>query len=98
MRRNWNDREALCRLQQWINDGKWQGTSHFRKFNSSLYEYLYRTTGMTSAFSKLGFDYLDFKKSKGKPQVHRAEQDVIQDLASFIQNDRWEGIRHLQVN
>src|SRR3954454_19274399 len=95
---SWNDHSALSMLKKWIDDEKWEGTIHFRKHNSSLYEYLYRVMGLDSAFSKLGLNYSDFKKSKGRRQKGREDEKVIKELLSLIREDKWKGVRHLQVN
>lgn len=98
MRITWNEHSALSLLRNWIDDGKWEGTVHFRKHNSSLYEFLYRTIGMDSAFKKLGLKYSDFKKSKGKHQKIRQDKEVINELHSLIKENKWKGVRHLQKN
>lgn len=85
-------------LKKWIDDGKWEGTIHFRKHNSSLYEFLYRTMGMDAAFRKLGLNYSDFKKSKGKHQKIRQEKEMIHELHSLIIENKWKGVRDLQEN
>ena len=77
---SWNDHSALSMLKKWIDDEKWEGTIHFRKHNSPLYEYLYRVMGLDSAFSKLGLNYTDFKKSKGRRQKGREDEKVIKEL------------------
>lgn len=95
MRRSWNEHDALLLLQKWISEQKWEGTAHFRRYNSSLYEFLYRTIGMDTAFDKLGLNYSDFKKSKGKYLKIRSDEEVISDLHNFIQAGKWKGSKHL---
>src|SRR5699024_1085580 len=94
----WNKEFALESLKHWINDGEWEGTAHFRKHNSSLYEYLYRTFGMEVAFKKIGLDYETFKKSKGKKIRHRSDKEVLQDLLCWINEGKWINVKDLQVN
>lgn len=98
VRESWNPDLALRMLKDWIVNGKWEGTTHFRKHNSSLYEYLYRTMGLDEAFDRLGLDYQDFKKSKGKRKIKRDDDEVIEELKHIIQNGKWKGIRYLQEN
>lgn len=97
-RTSWNEDSALFALKKWIDDGKWDGTTHFRKNNTSVYEYLYRTIGLESAFEKLGLNYADFKKSVGKRTKIRPDEEVINELHSLTSNGNWKGIRHLQIN
>ena len=98
MRTSWTEETALSLLKKWIDDGKWDGTVHFRKHNSSLYEYLYRSFGFHAAFEKLGLDYTDFKKSKGKQLKNRNDEVVIHELQILLQKGRWKGVRHLQIH
>lgn len=98
MRSKWDSQDALLQLKKWIEDGKWRGTIHFRQYNTSLYEYLYRTFGLEDAFKKIGFNYIDFKKKQGKRLKKRSEQEINQDLQNLIQSNQWEGVRDLQLN
>jgi len=98
VRTSWNERKALHMLKKWIVEGNWKGTAHFRKHNPSLYEYLYRTMGLDTAFRKLGLNYSKFKKSKGKHQLKRKDEEVITELHTLIESGKWKGIRNLQVN
>lgn len=98
MRESWNEHKALLLLKKWLDENKWEGTAHFRKLNSSLYEFLYRTLGMNAAFEKLGLNYSDFKKSKGKHLRIRSDHEVINDLHDFIKVGKWEGVRHLSIH
>jgi len=52
LKMQWNKQVDLESSKHWIDKGEWQGTAHFRKHNSFLYEYLYRTFGMDIAFEK----------------------------------------------
>jgi hypothetical protein len=54
--------------------------------------------GLDSAFRKLGLNYSDFKKSKGKRQKSRKDEKVINELHSLIREGKWKGVRHLQEN
>ena len=98
MKTQWDEESALDLLEKWIDDGNWDGTVHFRKHNSSLYEYLYRAIGLPVAFEKLGLDYSDFKKSKGKRPNRRKDEVVINELHSLIREGGWRGVRDLQEN
>src|SRR3954451_21637914 len=98
MRTYWNEHSALSMLKKWIDDEEWEGTVHFRKHNSSLYEYIYRTIGLDSAFRTIGLNYSDFKKSKGKRLKGRKDEKVINELHSLIREGEWKGVRHLQEN
>lgn len=94
----WSKQRALSLLKQWIKDNKWQGTAHFRRHNTSLYEYLYRTIGMNNAFKEIGLDYTDFKKSQGKRIIQRKDSEVIYDLYNLIHQNKWQDAKHLQLN
>lgn len=98
MRTLWDEHMALSMLKKWIDDGKWRGTTHFRKYNTSLYEYLYRTMGLNTAFEKIDLRYSNFKKHKGKKQKEKDIEKVIQELDTLIKEDQWKGIRDLQLN
>ena len=98
LKTQWDEESALDLLEKWIDDGNWDGTVHFRKHNSSLYEYLYRAIGLSVAFEKLGLDYSDFKKSKGKRPNRRKDEVVINELHSLIREGEWRGVRDLQEN
>jgi len=98
VRESWNEPKALLLLQKWIEEDKWEGTTHFRKHNSSLYEFLYRTMGMDTEFEKLGLDYDDFKKSKGKHLKVRPEKEVLNDLNALIESGKWQGPKHLSIH
>jgi len=95
MRRSWNEDKALFLLKKYLDEGRWEGVTHFRKKNTPLYEYLYRTMGMHAAFEKLGLNYSDFKKSKGKRVKIRSDEEVTNDLYHFIQSNKWRGASHL---
>lgn len=96
MRKSWDEKTALTLLKKWIIEGSWRGTTHFRRHNSSLYEYLYRTMGLDTAFEKIGFHYEDYKKSTGKKRKERDAEDAIHELQKLIEKGNWQGIRHLQ--
>ena len=98
MRSKWNKQQALSLLRKYIDDDKWNGTAHFRKHHPSLYEYIYLTMGMEAAFEALELNYSDFKKSQGKYIKVRTDEEIINELHSLIRNNKWNGIRDLQLN
>jgi hypothetical protein len=98
LRTSWTEETALSLLKNWIDEGKWDGTVHFRRHNSSLYEYIYRSIGFYAAFERLGLDYADFKKNKGKQLKNRNDKVVIHELQTLMNEGKWKDVRHLQVN
>lgn len=94
----WDEDKALFLLKNWIDEGEWKGTTHFRKHNSSLYEFLYRSVGLNKAFKQIGLNYSDFKRSQGKHQKGRKEEESLNELYHLITHNQWKGIRHLQLH
>ena len=50
--------------------------------------------GLDFAFRKLGLNYSDYKKSKGRRQKGREDEKVINELYTLIREDKWKGVRY----
>lgn len=95
MRKSWNEQKSLLLLEKWINEGRWKGTAHFRKHNTPLYEFIYRTMGMSKAFEKIGLNYSKFKKGHGEKARERSIEDITNDLHYLIKTNQWQGPTYL---
>ena len=90
--KKWTEEKILAELEHWLNEGKWEGSGHLHKHYQKLYDAIYNYMCFEVAFKKLGLNYKEYaivEKDLG-------EEETIEELKKWVEEDRWEGMQHLR--